>query len=83
MHTCSLCGGNVIQQVDDIILKFPQYVAVLEKAEIGECVNCGERYYPASTSERIQARMSELLQSRVITEKDRKKGMFQISWKIT
>jgi len=73
MHTCSLCGGDVVKQVDDIILKFPKSVAVLEKAEIGECMNCGERYYPASTSERIQARINELLGSRTITEKDRQK----------
>ena len=72
MHTCSLCGGDVMKQVDDIILKSPKYVAVLEKAEIGECANCGERYSPSSTSERIQARIEGLLGSRVISNKDRK-----------
>ena len=73
MHSCSLCGGGVMKRIDDIILKFPEYVAVLEKAEVGECINCGERYHPASTSERIQARINELLNSHTITDKDRKK----------
>jgi YgiT-type zinc finger domain-containing protein len=73
MHTCSLCGGDVIKKIDDLILKFPRHAAVLEKVEIGECTNCGERYYPAATSERLQERINELLDSRIITASDRKK----------
>ena len=69
LHTCSFCGDKVFQIQEDIILKFPKYIAVIEEAVVGKCNGCGEHYHLPETSLRIEKKIEKLLQERKISKR--------------
>ncbi len=73
LHTCSLCGGKVFQTQEDIILKFPKHIAVIEEAAVGKCEGCGEHYHLPETSLRIEKKIEKLLQEKNISKKEQTK----------
>ena len=73
LHICSFCGSKVFQMQEDIILKFPRYLAVIEEAAIGKCDGCGEHYHLPETSLRIEQKLEKLLQEKKISKKEQMK----------
>jgi len=73
LHTCSLCGGKVFQTQEDIILKFPEHIAVIEEAAVGKCGGCGGHYHLPETSLRIEKKIEKLLQEKSISKKEQTK----------
>ena len=69
LHTCSFCGDKVFQIQEDIILKFPKYIAVIEEAVVGKCNGCGEHYHLPETSLRIEKKIEKLLQEKKISKR--------------
>ncbi|MBC8233320.1 YgiT-type zinc finger protein [bacterium] len=73
LHTCSFCGGKVFQLQEDVILKFPKHLAVIEEAVIGKCDGCGEYYHLPETSLRIEKKLEKLLHEKKISKKEQTK----------
>ena len=73
LHTCSFCGDKVFQIQEDIILKFPRHIAVIEEAAVGKCEGCGEHYHLPETSLRIEKKIEKLLQEEKVLKKEQKK----------
>ncbi|MFQ6044137.1 MAG: YgiT-type zinc finger protein [Candidatus Poribacteria bacterium] len=73
LHTCSSCGGKVFQVQEDVILKFPKHLAVIEEAAVGKCDECGEHYHLPETSLRIEKKLEKLLHEKKISKRERTK----------
>ncbi|MBM3242934.1 YgiT-type zinc finger protein [Candidatus Poribacteria bacterium] len=73
LHTCSFCGGKVFQVQEDVILKFPKHLAVIEEAAVGKCGECGEHYHLPETSFRIEKKLEKLLHERKISKREQTK----------
>jgi len=48
------CGGKVVRRKVDIDYRYKGKLYVFQKAEIGVCRKCGERYYPGPLLERME-----------------------------
>lgn len=70
LHTCSFCGGKVFQVQEDLILKFPRHLAVIEETAVGKCDGCGEHYHLPETSFRIEKKLEKLLQEKKISKRE-------------
>ena len=73
LHTCSFCGSKVFQLQEDVILKFPKHLAVIEEAAIGKCDGCGEHYHLPETSFRIEKKLEKLLHEKKISKREKTK----------
>ena len=56
---CPLCGGRVVKQETEKIIRVGQDVVIL-KVQAGVCQHCGEKIYTKETHDRIQKIRKEL-----------------------
>ena len=69
LHGCSACGGEVISHIDTLALTTDKCTCVLDDVVVGECENCGAKYYPAETSQLIDEEIQKALNEKRLTKR--------------
>ena len=72
LHGCSICGGDVVEHIDTLALATDKYTCFLEDVPVGECEECGAKYYPSQTSKRMDEAVKRALKEKRFTKRSLK-----------
>lgn len=72
LHGCSICGGDVIEHIDTLALATEKHACFLEEVPVGECEECGAKYYPSQTSQRMDEAIQQALEEKRFTKRSLK-----------
>lgn len=64
MNECYFCGGKVKKEKANIIRYWGDEVIALNDVPALVCTQCGEQYYSAKTSHKIDQKIAQVLQKR-------------------
>jgi len=69
LHGCPICGGNVVEHIDALALATDKHTCFLEDVPVGECEDCGAKYYPSQTSRRMDEAVQQALKEKLFTKR--------------
>jgi YgiT-type zinc finger domain-containing protein len=72
LHGCSICGGDVVEHIDTLALATDKHTCFLEDVPVGECEECGAKYYSSQTSQRMDEVVQQALKEKRFTKRSLK-----------
>lgn len=68
MNSCYTCGGKLKKEKRDIARYWGRELIVLNDVPALVCKQCGERYFDAIVSKKIDQRIQQALQRKISTQ---------------
>ena len=69
MNKCYICGGTTAIKKIDVDFRWGDKLFVIQKVPVEVCTKCGERYYSAKVSSKMDKIVEKSLVSKVIKPK--------------